>query len=55
MHDRVRFRDAHVQASGVIVDELTESYVRVQWAGVAVPTTHRREDLQIDTQPPSQA
>ncbi len=47
--DRVRFREASVPVSGVIVDELTESYVLVEWDGVATPTPHRREDLQVDT------
>ena len=47
--DRVRFRDACVPVQGVIVDELTESYVLVKWDGVTAPTPHAREDLQIDT------
>lgn len=45
--DRVRFRDAYVPAVGTVVDELTEIYVCVKWEGVAAPTSHRREDLQI--------
>ncbi len=45
--DRVRFRDAYVPALGTVVDELTETYVWVKWEGVATPTSHRREDLQI--------
>lgn len=56
MGDRVRFRNSYVPACGVIVDELTESYVLVKWDGVATPTPHWREDLQIDTrvEPPVQ-
>jgi hypothetical protein len=49
--DRVRFRDAYVPAHGVVVDELTETYVQVKWDGVADPTTHRRDELQIDPAP----
>lgn len=54
--DRVRFRDACVPVRGVIVDELTESYVLVRWDGIATPTPHSREDLQVDTttEPPAQ-
>jgi len=46
--DPVRFRDALVPMRGVVVDELTEAYVLVRWEGVATPTPHAREDLQID-------
>ncbi len=47
--DRVRFRDAYMALHGVIVDELTEAHVQVRWDGVATPSAHRREDLQIDS------
>ena len=52
--DRVRFRECSVAASGVIVDEFGDDYVRVQWTDVPTSTTHRRRALQIDrTAPPS--
>jgi hypothetical protein len=46
--DRVRFRGAYVRASGVIIEELTEGHVRVQWDEVATPSIHRRADLQVE-------
>lgn len=46
--DRVRFRRCAVMVRGVIVERLTEDYVRVQWTDWAVPTTHRRQSLEID-------
>jgi hypothetical protein len=47
--DRVRFREALVPMSGVIVDELTDSYVLVAWDGTTTPSAHCRADLKIDT------
>jgi len=49
--DRVKFRECSVQASGIIIDEFGEDYVRVQWNDFPTSTTHRRRALQIDSTP----
>ena len=46
--DRVRFRECNLRASGVIVEDLTDDYVKVQWSDWMVPTTHRRHSLELD-------
>ncbi len=46
--DYVRFRRCAVRARGMIIERLSDDYVRVQWTDWAVPTTHRRQSLEID-------
>jgi hypothetical protein len=43
----VRFRDSCILAVGVVVDELTRDYVRVQWDGVEQATIHERGGLEL--------
>ena len=47
--DRVRFRECSFQVSGIIVDEFTDDYVRVQWSDIATSTTHHRGALAIES------
>ncbi|MBS0416078.1 MAG: hypothetical protein JSR66_00080 [Proteobacteria bacterium] len=46
--DRVKLRDCSLIARGIIVDEITEDYVRVQWDDLPAPATYRRSGLERD-------
>ena len=52
MGDRVRFRDSAIGAIGVIVEQITEHHVRVQWDGITHTTVHHRTSLEpVDVLP----
>lgn len=50
--DRVRFRDAHVDAIGTVMEQVTEHHLRVQWDCVTDAGVHHRISLErADTLP----
>jgi hypothetical protein len=45
--DRVGFAGSTVHATGVVIEELLDDYVRVRWADFSAPTTHRMDTLEL--------
>jgi len=46
----VKLRDCSLTARGIIVDDLTDDYVRVQWDDLPAPATYRRSGLERDAE-----
>ncbi len=45
--DQVGFTGSTVHATGVVIEELQDDYVRVRWTDFPAPTTHRMDALEL--------
>jgi len=46
--DRVRYAESFMPFYGIVVDELTEHFVKVKWDDSPEPSLHRRSSLEPD-------
>jgi hypothetical protein len=46
--DRVRYVESFMPIYGIVVDELTEHFVKVKWDDSPAPSLHRRSILEPD-------
>jgi hypothetical protein len=43
--ETVRYNEYYAGTTGIIVEKLNDDYLRVHWADMSVPTTHRGHSL----------